>query len=37
LATLVDQSLVDEWPAPVSLADEPRYGMLESIREFASE
>jgi predicted ATPase len=37
LATLVDQSLVDEWPTPDALADEPRYGMLESIREFASE
>jgi predicted ATPase/class 3 adenylate cyclase len=37
LATLIDQSLVDEWPTPDALADEPRYGMLESIREFASE
>src|SRR5215211_1823569 len=37
LATLVDQSLVDEWPTPDTLADEPRYGMLETIREFASE
>jgi predicted ATPase len=37
LATLVDQSLVDEWPTPDALASEPRYGMLESIREFASE
>ena len=37
LATLVDQSLVDEWPTPDALADEPRYGMLETIREFASE
>ena len=37
LATLVDQSLVDEWPTPEPLADEPRYGMLETIREFATE
>jgi predicted ATPase len=37
LATLVDQSLVDEWPTPDTIADEPRYGMLETIREFASE
>ncbi len=37
LATLVDQSLVDEWPTPDALADEPRYGMLETIREFATE
>jgi predicted ATPase/class 3 adenylate cyclase len=37
LASLVDQSLVDEWPTSDTLADEPRYGMLESIREFASE
>jgi tetratricopeptide (TPR) repeat protein len=37
LATLVDQSLVDEWPTPDALADEPRYGMLETIREFAAE
>jgi len=37
LATLVDQSLVDEWPTPDALADEPRYGMLETIREFADE
>src|SRR5215213_3247618 len=37
LATLVDQSLVDEWPTPNAIADEPRYGMLETIREFASE
>ncbi len=37
LASLVDQSLVDEWPTPDALADEPRYGMLETIREFASE
>jgi predicted ATPase len=37
LATLVDQSLVDEWPTPEALADEPRYGMLETIREFATE
>jgi predicted ATPase/class 3 adenylate cyclase len=37
LATLVDQSLVDEWPTPDTLVDEPRYGMLETIREFAGE
>jgi predicted ATPase len=37
LATVVDQSLVDEWPTPDALADEPRYGMLETIRDFASE
>jgi predicted ATPase/class 3 adenylate cyclase len=37
LATLVDQSLVEEWPTPDALADEPRYGMLETIREFATE
>jgi predicted ATPase/class 3 adenylate cyclase/Tfp pilus assembly protein PilF len=37
LASLVDQSLVDEWPTPDALAEEPRYGMLETIREFASE
>src|SRR5918998_2782045 len=37
LATLVDQSLVDEWSTPDTLASEPRYGMLESIREFATE
>ncbi|MCC7023056.1 MAG: tetratricopeptide repeat protein [Thermomicrobiales bacterium] len=33
VAALVDQSLVDQWPGD----DEPRYGMLESIREFASD
>src|ERR687898_1643931 len=37
LASLLDQSLVEEWPTPETLADEPRYGMLETIREFASE
>jgi predicted ATPase len=37
LTTLVDQSLVDEWPTPDAIADEPRYGMLETIREFAGE
>jgi predicted ATPase/class 3 adenylate cyclase len=37
LATLIDQSLVDERPTPDAIADEPRYGMLETIREFASE
>jgi predicted ATPase/class 3 adenylate cyclase len=37
LATLIDQSLVDEWPTSNTLADEPRYVMLETIREFASE
>src|SRR5215211_1909670 len=37
LASLVDQSLVDEWPTPDAIAGEPRYGMLETIREFAAE
>jgi predicted ATPase len=37
LASLLDQSLVEEWPTSDALADEPRYGMLETIREFASE
>ncbi|MCD6034257.1 MAG: Serine/threonine-protein kinase transcriptional regulatory protein PknK 3 [Thermomicrobiales bacterium] len=37
MASLVDQSLVDEWSTPEALADEPRYGMLETIREFARE
>src|SRR5215218_9963332 len=37
MANLIDQSLVDEWPTPDVLADEPRYGMLETIREFAME
>jgi len=37
MASLVDQSLVDEWSTPETLSDEPRYGMLETIREFASE
>jgi predicted ATPase/class 3 adenylate cyclase len=37
LGTLVDQSLVDERPTPATLPDEPRYGMLETIRDFASE
>ena len=37
MASLIDQSLVEEWPTPETLADEPRYGMLETIREFASE
>jgi predicted ATPase/class 3 adenylate cyclase len=35
LSGLVDQNLVDERPR--SPADQPRYGMLETIREFASE
>jgi predicted ATPase/class 3 adenylate cyclase len=37
VASLIDQSLVDEWPTSDALAAEPRYGMLETIREFASE
>src|SRR5215212_1192477 len=37
LGSLIDQSLVEEWPPPEALADEPRYGMLETIREFAME
>jgi predicted ATPase/class 3 adenylate cyclase len=37
LAVLVDQSLVDERSTPERLPNKPRYGMLESIREFASE
>ena len=37
MASLIDQSLVDEWSTPEALADEPRYGMLETIREFAGE
>ena len=37
LAALVDQSLVDQRPTPDAIAGEPRYGMLETIREFASE
>ena len=36
LAVLVDQSLVDELPKP-SVVNESRYGMLETIREFATE
>ena len=36
LASLVDQSLVDDGRRRTPLADEPRYGMLETIREFAS-
>jgi predicted ATPase len=36
LAGLVDQNLVDERPY-AGAEDEPRYGMLETIREFASE
>jgi predicted ATPase/class 3 adenylate cyclase len=37
LATLIDHSLVDQRPAPDTLPDEQRYGMLETIRDFASE
>lgn len=37
LGILVDQSLVDERPTPEALAGEPRYGMLETIRDFAAE
>jgi predicted ATPase/class 3 adenylate cyclase len=37
LASLVDQSLVDELPKTSATAGEPRYGMLETIREFATE
>src|SRR5215213_7186839 len=37
MASLIDQSLVDERPTSDAFADEPRYGMLETIREFASE
>jgi predicted ATPase/class 3 adenylate cyclase len=37
LGTLVDQSLVDERPTPVTLSNEPRYGMLETIHDFAAE
>jgi predicted ATPase/class 3 adenylate cyclase len=37
LAGLVDQSLVDALPLPTAAAGEPRYVMLETIREFATE
>ena len=37
LAMLIDQSLVDQRPTTGALAGEPRYWMLETIREFASE
>ena len=37
LAGLVDQSLVDELPKPSAAVNESRYGMLETIREFATE
>jgi predicted ATPase/class 3 adenylate cyclase len=37
LAGIVDQSLVDELPKPSATVDEPRFGMLETIREFATE
>ena len=37
LSALVDQSLVVERPWPGILTDEPRFGMLETIREFAGE
>jgi predicted ATPase/class 3 adenylate cyclase len=37
LTILVDQSLVDERPTPETLPDEPRFGMLETIRDFATE
>jgi len=37
LAGLVDQSLVDEWPTSEALSAEPRFGLLETIRDFATE
>ncbi len=37
LAALIDQSLAEERSRPGADADEPRFGMLESIREFAAE
>jgi predicted ATPase/class 3 adenylate cyclase len=37
LAALVDQSLVDELQRPTATVGEPRYVMLETIREFATE
>jgi predicted ATPase/class 3 adenylate cyclase len=37
LASLVDQSLADELQRSGAATDEPRYVMLETIREFASE
>jgi predicted ATPase/class 3 adenylate cyclase len=37
LAGIADQSLVDELPPPSAAVDEPRFGMLETIREFATE
>ena len=37
LASLIDQSLADELQRPDSADGEPRYVMLETIREFASE
>jgi tetratricopeptide (TPR) repeat protein len=37
LAGIADQSLVDELPQPSAAVDEPRFGMLETIREFATE
>jgi tetratricopeptide (TPR) repeat protein len=37
LAALADQSLVDQLQRPSAAADEPRYVMLETIREFATE
>jgi predicted ATPase/class 3 adenylate cyclase len=37
LAGLVDQSLVDEFQQPGAAHAEPRYVMLETIREFATE
>jgi predicted ATPase/class 3 adenylate cyclase len=37
LSGLVDQSLVDERPGHGAEDDAPRYGMLETIREFARE
>jgi tetratricopeptide (TPR) repeat protein len=37
LAGIVDQSLVDELPKANTAVDESRFGMLETIREFATE
>jgi predicted ATPase len=37
LSGLVDQNMIDERPRLGTAADEPRYSMLETIREFASE
>lgn len=37
MAGLVDQSLVDEQPHRDALADQPRYALLEMVREYAGE